>query len=74
MDRHQAKQDEVVSLLSEIWASAQGERNSGTFALPPLVTYSCTEPQYIAKAAWSQWTGRPSIPIADRAATFAGWW
>lgn len=74
MDRFRARQDGVISFLSEIWASAGGEQTSDGAVPPPLITYSSIEPRYMARASWSQWTGRPSIPIADRAATFAGWW
>jgi hypothetical protein len=73
MDRCRTDRDETVSFLSEIWGKT-GERRAARSGPPALITYSSAAAWYLAKAAWSQWTGRPSIPIANRAATYANWW
>lgn len=73
MDRYRADQDETVSFLSALWGKT-AQRRASPSEPPPLISYNSAAAGYLAKAAWSQWTGRPSIPIANRVATYANWW
>ncbi len=69
MDRFRADEAAILDFLQNFW----GETAGSAAVPPPIVAYNSASPQYLARAAWSQWTGRPSIPIAERAATRAGW-
>lgn len=73
MDRYRADRDEIVSFLSSLWEEVLSDRDPGRTERPAVITYSSANIGYLAKAAWSQWTGRPAVPLADRAASFANW-
>lgn len=74
LDRYRADLDEIRSFLSAIWEKTGSGQATKSKLPPPVITYSSAKASYLAKSTWSQWTGRPSVPLANRAATHVKWW
>lgn len=74
-DKGRAKVKTCIELLQTTWdARATDSLNRVPSQRPPaLLTYSTHSWRYLRQAAWSQWTGKSTLPIARRAAHYAGW-
>jgi hypothetical protein len=75
LDTSRADLDLVRDFVLETWAARdRRSANPGADqAPPPLVTYKSFSFAYLAQATRSQWTGKSTLPLASRAAHYAGW-
>ncbi len=75
LDTSRADLDIVCDFVLEAWdARDKQSLNNGADQVPPaLITYKTYSLGYLAQATRSQWTGKSTVPLAQRAAHYAKW-
>ena len=75
LDISRADLDIVRDFVLEAWNARdkQSVNREADCAPPPLITYKTYSLGYLVQATRSQWTGKSTVPLAQRAAHYAGW-
>ncbi|MEZ5534567.1 MAG: hypothetical protein R3F02_02980 [Thiolinea sp.] len=74
LDTYRTNDQLVSAFIREAWEAMPADAvNAGRLEPLTLIRYQSSSMKYLAQATLSLWTGKAKVPLAQRAAQWAGW-